>query len=111
MAEATGEYVYVLRPVRLGMLRDGPTPEEAQQLSGHVAHLERLQRQGQLILAGRTREAPEKVFGLVIFRAESDAAAQAVMEADPAVRGGIMAAELHPYRVAVRGHFTADSAD
>lgn len=40
---------------------------------------------------------------MVIFAAASAAAAWAFMAADPAVAEKIMTAELHPYRVAVRG--------
>ena len=42
---------------------------------------------GQVILAGRTSEALDKTFGLVIFEAESKTAARLFMESDPAVVG------------------------
>jgi uncharacterized protein YciI len=56
-----------------------------------------------VILAGRTLNADESSFGIVIFRAASGEEAQAVMKADPAVQQGVMQAELFPYRVALMG--------
>ncbi|MCZ7543954.1 MAG: hypothetical protein M5R40_10645 [Anaerolineae bacterium] len=40
-------------------------------------------------------------FGVVIFEAASEAAARAYMESDPAVKNGVMTAELHPMRVSL----------
>jgi len=37
----------------------------------------------------------------VIYNADSDADARAWMEADPAVSGGLMTAELHPFRISL----------
>ncbi|PYJ14760.1 MAG: hypothetical protein DME96_15110 [Verrucomicrobia bacterium] len=51
----------------------------------------------QLILAGRTEEPGDKTFGIAIFEALDEAAARAFMQADPAVAGGLMTAELHPF--------------
>jgi hypothetical protein len=41
-------------------------------------------------------------FGIVVFWAESDDAARRIVDADPAVAGGVMRAELFPFRVALR---------
>ena len=48
------------------------------------------QNRGQLILAGRTEEPGDKTFGIAIFEALDEAAARALMQADPAVAGGLM---------------------
>jgi hypothetical protein len=53
-----------------------------------------------VILAGRTLTTDERGLGIVIFRAPSADAARAIMEGDPAVRQGVMRAELFPFRVA-----------
>jgi hypothetical protein len=58
-------------------------------------------KSGQLILAGRTNEPGDKTFGIAIFEAPDEAAARAFMQADPAVGGGLMTAELHPFAVAL----------
>lgn len=65
-------------------------------------HTPGLLADGRLILAGRTQE--ENPIGLVIFEAETEEEARAIMEGDPAVQAGVMTATLHPYRVAlIRG--------
>jgi uncharacterized protein YciI len=70
-----------------------------------VKHFERLKKaaaDGKVVLAGRTTEAMDKTFGLVIFEADSEADARKFMEADPAVVAGVMTATLHPYSVALQ---------
>jgi uncharacterized protein YciI len=71
-------------------------------VSAHFQHLSNATERGQLILAGRTDEPMDRRFGLVIFEAESDEAAQAFMQADPAVAAGVMTATLHPYSIALQ---------
>ena len=40
------EFIYVLRPTRLAMLTDGPTPQEAATIEEHARHLERSLEEG-----------------------------------------------------------------
>ncbi len=95
------QYLYRIQPVRLEMLTEGPTEAEAETLARHVAYLESQTEHGRVILAGRTQTADPDTFGIVIFEAEDDAAAEAVMKDDPAVADGVMHAKLFPYRIAV----------
>jgi len=80
------EFIYTVKPTRVAMLSDGPTEKESTILSQHAAYVEGLAKQGVLELAGRTQNADETTFGLVIFRAESQDAAKQIMLEDPAVR-------------------------
>jgi len=41
--------------------------------------------------------------GLIVFRCDSEAGATDLMEADPAVREGVMTARLYPYEIALHG--------
>lgn len=70
--------------------------------SRHFERLKKATADGKVILAGRTTEQLDKTFGLVVFEAESEKAARAFMEADPAVVAGVMTATLHPYSVALQ---------
>jgi len=63
--------------------------------------LRNLKEQGILILAGRTQNTDPSSFGIVIFKAPSEAVAKQVVNGDPAVLQGVMHAELYPYRVAL----------
>lgn len=95
------QWIYVLKPVREA-LATNPTPEEDEAVNRHFRRLQSMVNDGQLVLAGRTLE--EIPFGIVIFEADSEAEARAIMEGDPAVQAGVMTATLHPYRVAlIRG--------
>ena len=67
----------------------------------HFARLQAEAKQGRVILAGRTLETNEKALGIVVFEASTEQEARAFMDSDPAVVGGVMTCELHPYRVAV----------
>jgi uncharacterized protein len=95
------QYLYLLKPVRLGMVTEGPTLEEAEIVSRHFAYLEDLTEMGVMILVGRTQNRDEATFGIAIFEAEDESAARTIMEADPAVRAGVMRADLYPYQIAL----------
>jgi uncharacterized protein YciI len=95
------QWLYILRPNRLGMVTEGPTPEEAETLSRHFAYLERLTDKGTMILVGRTQNTDENTIGLAIFEAGDESAAREIMENDPAVVGGVMLATLYPYKIAL----------
>lgn len=104
------QFLYLVRPTRVGMVTEGPTSEEMQILGAHAAYLDKLAGEGTVLLGGRTQNADATTLGLVIFFAESEAAAQAIMEGDPAVRGGIMRAELYPYSIAFKSSLLRDLA-
>jgi uncharacterized protein YciI len=95
-------WIYVLKPVRLGMLTDS-TAEEDGIVTEHFLRLKKLAEEGVALFVGRTTEEDERSFGIVVLEAPDEAAARALMEADPAVERGIMTANLHPFRVALSG--------
>jgi hypothetical protein len=49
------QYLYLLKPVRLGMVTEEPTLEEAEIVSRHFAYLEDLTEKDVMILVGHTR--------------------------------------------------------
>jgi len=95
------QFLYHLKPTRLGMLTNGPTPQERVTVSRHFAYLENLTEKGVMILMGRTQNNDESTFGIAVFEAEDESAARKIMENDPAVAGGVMRATLYPYKVAL----------
>ncbi len=82
------------------MVTNGPTDEEASILSEHFNYLQSLTKQGVVLVFGRTQNNDPSTFGITIFRAESENAARSIMNNDPAVKKGLMRAELFPYKVA-----------
>ena len=103
MSAPATEFLVLLRPVRAGMVVDGPLPEELPVLAAHRAWLEQMASEGRVVLAGRTREADPSTFGIAILRAASDAEAREIAGRDPAVAGGLMTAQVRPFRIAVGG--------
>lgn len=90
-------YIYANRVVRPGSGLE-PTPEEARVFSVHYDYLKGKLEDGELILAG---PCLDEAYGIVIFRAESDEAAKRFMDEDPAIRNGLMTAEVHRFRISL----------
>ena len=100
-AEKPKQFIYVRRLVPRLYDDKNWTKEDNAVLGRHFARFQEAIRSHQLILAGRTKEPGDKTFGVAIFEAPDEAAARAFMQADPAVSGGLMTAELHPFAVAL----------
>jgi uncharacterized protein YciI len=94
------QFLYRIQPTRPEMLTHGLTPEEEAAVTEHFNYLMRLADAGVMHLFGRTLNTDPSGFGLCIFEAADEPAARAIMEDDPAVRAGVMRAELFPYRIA-----------
>jgi uncharacterized protein YndB with AHSA1/START domain/uncharacterized protein YciI len=92
------EYIMVIRPTRPAML-DAPTPAESQLVAEHFSYLKDLHARGKTHLIGRCMDPAPGGFGVIIFSAESEADARALVAGDPAVRGNVFQAELHPFRI------------
>ena len=105
------QYLYRIQPTRPAMLTDGPTPEEQRIVGEHFSYLQGLTEQGIVVLAGRTLNTDESSFGIIIFNADSDEGANAVAERDPAVRQGVMRAQIFPYQVALISEQNARRAE
>jgi uncharacterized protein len=68
----------------------------AELVRAHVAHLQQLEAAGQLVLCGPFADG---LGGMVIIRAESEAAARAIAEADPFVASGAESYELRTWEL------------
>ncbi len=93
------EYLYLIHPYRHGFF-DSPTPDENAIMEEHYEYLKKASESGTVVLAG---PCTDETFGLVVLRAENDQSANAFMFADPSVKKNVMAAELHPMRISIRG--------
>jgi uncharacterized protein YciI len=96
------QFIYIIHPSRPEMLTAGPTDDENQLIEEHFFYLQELTRQGVAQLVGRTLNTDASAFGSVIFQAQSHSEATLIMEGDPAVAGGVMTAELFPYKIVMQ---------
>jgi len=94
-------YLYRIQTVRPAMLTDAPTDHESEVTTQHFNYLKDLTEKGVVILAGRSTNTDYSSFGIIIFNADSDEAAQQIVDNDPAVQNRVMRAELYPYRMAL----------
>ena len=92
------EFICFIEPARQGMV-DEPTDAEAAAVEAYFQYLKSLTEQGIVVLAGRTTEPPH--VGIVIFRAADRAAAEAIMDDDPAIKAGVFTPRLQPFRIAL----------
>jgi uncharacterized protein YciI len=95
-------FIYVLRLAPKFQDESAWTKEDHAIAQRHFQRLKAAAENGPVILAGRTEEPADKTFGIVIFEAPDEKAARVFMQNDPAVKNGLMTAELHPYMVAVQ---------
>jgi uncharacterized protein YciI len=72
------------------------TPEEQAVFAAHAQRLARLLEEGTLILAGPTLGRVNT--GIAVFEAPDEAAAQRILDEDPAIVAGICRGELRPFR-------------
>jgi len=78
------------------------TPDEQAVVGRHFQYLQHLQQQGKLFLAGRCEDAS---LGIALVQAEDDAEAETLLREDPAVSGGVFAATIRPWRLALYQSF------
>ena len=90
-------FIYLLRLAERLHTDAGWTKDDFETIGRHFRHLEAATESGQVFVAGRTLEAGDKTFGLVIFEADSPEAAQTFAASDPAVVAGIMTVEVRPF--------------
>ena len=91
-------FMYVFQPKRDDFLQT-MTPDELQAMGAHAMYTNRLHEEGVVIFGGA---AMTGAYGIVVFEAESEAAARSIFENDPAVQAGIVRSELVPFQVTMK---------
>lgn len=105
------QYIYTVQATRLAMLSDTATAVENVTLADHAAYIERLVTEGSGIFAGATDLKDSRHFGMVIFQAEDDDSAKAIMANDPAVKERVMRGCLYPFRLSLWNQAAMTLAD
>jgi uncharacterized protein len=95
------QFIYVLKLTPRLLDEKNWTEQDNQIVGRHFRRLQRLHKEGRVLMAGRTLNADPSQFGVVVFEAASEEEARELMEADDAVKEKIMTAQLFPFRVAL----------
>jgi uncharacterized protein YciI len=76
------------------------TDEDKAAVGAHFAALQKLQKEGKLVFAGRTINTAST--GFIILKNMTEAEARNVLAEDKAVQRGIMRAEFQPFQTALK---------
>ncbi|MFJ8066392.1 YciI family protein [Psychrobacillus sp. NPDC096426] len=93
------QFLYQLKLIPSLLDQANWTDKENSIVQHHFEVLQKLQEEGKLLLAGRTLNLDP--MGIVILEVDTEEEAVELMNNDPAVKEGIMEAQLFPYRVAL----------
>ena len=92
------EWIYFIHPPRSNFAAT-MTPEEQAVWSDHFDRLQRLLKEGVMVLVGPT--LGETNTGIAVFEAPDEGAARRLMDEDPVIAGGFARGELRPFRVSL----------
>jgi uncharacterized protein YciI len=88
-------FVGQARPKRENFIQS-MTPEEQAIFAQHFAYCEKLHSEDKLLLSGACSDG---AFGMVMYKAETEAEARSMFENDPLVQSGITDTEFHPFKI------------
>jgi uncharacterized protein YciI len=102
LAKRLGADEHGMRRYVLVVLKSGPkrVPEGEQRkamFAGHFANMERLSKEGKLVLAGPFLDDPAGWRGLFVFAVSDVEEAKRLVATDPVIVQGEMLAEYHPW--------------
>jgi len=96
------QFIYVLKLIPRLLNEKNWTEQDGLIVERHFRRLQRLHKEGTVILAGRTlNESDPSQFGVVILEVKSEEEARMIMENDDAVKEKIMTAQVFPFKVAL----------
>lgn len=102
---------YTIKQYYFVMLTKGARRDEIKDTSiinklqaGHMANMERLSREGKLMLAGPFGD-DGNWRGVFVFDAESEDEVKSMLATDPAIKAGRLDYEIHPWYTAMNSVF------
>jgi uncharacterized protein YciI len=92
------EWIYFIHPPRENFAAT-MTPDEREVWRIHFERLQRLLREGVMILVGPTLGTVNT--GIAVFEAPDETTARRIMEEDPTIASGYARGELRPFKVSL----------
>jgi len=97
------EFALVFKVTGPEFFKKTQEPDGKQLVDKHFKKLQALTQQGVCLLSGHTLVTDESGFGIVIVRAESEAAAQKIVDDDDLVKAGLVRGRVFPFQVVTSG--------
>lgn len=96
-ADAYGMKGYVLVILKTGpaVIKDKKTTDSL--FAGHLANIGRLAHEGKLVVAGPMGKNDKQYRGIFILAVKDKTEAEGLLDTDPAVKAGLLAAELYDW--------------
>jgi len=92
------QFLFRIEPVRPDFSLQNLSETERPIVAQHAAYLKSLTDEGKLILAGQAFD-PKGLWGIIIVNAPDAEAANAIFEADPAIKSKLFRGVVIPFRV------------
>ncbi|WP_136668398.1 YciI family protein [Flavobacterium sp. H122] len=96
-ADEHGMKNYVFCILKTGSNTTATAEEKKKYFEGHMANINRLAKEGKLVIAGPFMKNDKNYRGIFIFNCKTVEEAQKLVETDPAVRAKIFDVELTPW--------------
>jgi len=93
------QFALLMRPTSSEFFKKTHEPEGMRLIDEHFKRLQALTERGVCIFSGRSLNADETAFGIIVVRADSEAAARKIMEDDALVKAGLVRGTVFPFTV------------
>ena len=100
---AEKQFALLMKATGREFFRKTEEPEGKRLVAEHFKKLQALTAAGICIFAGRTLVTDESGFGIIVVRAESEAAAQKIIDDDDLVKAGLVWGTVFPFQVVTSG--------
>ncbi|OJU24482.1 MAG: hypothetical protein BGN92_14435 [Sphingobacteriales bacterium 41-5] len=102
LAEKLGADEYGMRMYQFVILKTGSAKIENKDsinslFRGHLANIGRLADEGKLVIAGPFGKNEKQYRGLYIFKTKDKSETEILLQSDPAIKAGLLAAEIYPW--------------
>jgi len=110
-ADEYGMKNYILVILKTGENKTTDQDFISEQFSGHLKNIERLADEGKLIIAGPLGRNEHAYRGIFVLDVSTEDKAEELLQTDPAIREGLLAADLFEWYGSAALPFYLDAAD
>lgn len=96
-ADEYGMKKYVFCLLKSGTNKTATKEESKKLFEGHMTNIDKLAKEGKLVVAGPFMKNDRNYRGIYIFNVETIAEAEALVATDPAIKANLLEAELTPW--------------